>query len=285
MMGAIFLEADLTKAIFSNTNLSNVNFRDSTLTDGYFMGCDLSNALIHNTGLKNVKFTSSTLTNVLFQPKSDSLPIISSIVLSKNLSSMYYKSNVQGLVQLRKAFRDAGFRDQEREITYAIKHTETKQLLEGGFFEKLDASFRLIFFDWTTNWSLNPGKALIVLVSLTGFFFFFYLVALQAPEPRNGIWRYRFEDRPIDVDQPDKALVHFENFWKTVSIAMYFSILSAFHFGWRDLNVGNWVVRLQFTEYTLRATGWVRTVSGIQSLISVYLVAIWALTYFGRPFE
>jgi len=26
-------------------------------------------------------------------------------------------------------------------------------------------------------------------------------------------------------------------------------------------------------------------VSGIQSLLSVYLLAIWLLTYFGRPFE
>lgn len=66
--------------------------------------------------------------------------------------------------------------------------------------------------------------------------------------------------------------------------AMYFSILSAFHIGWRDLNVGTWISRMQPNEYTLRATGWVRTVSGIQSLISVYLLALAILTYFGRPF-
>jgi hypothetical protein len=35
----------------------------------------------------------------------------------------------------------------------------------------------------------------------------------------------------------------------------------------------------------LRATGWVRTVAGIQSLLSVYLLALWVLTYFGQPFE
>jgi hypothetical protein len=29
----------------------------------------------------------------------------------------------------------------------------------------------------------------------------------------------------------------------------------------------------------------VRVVSGAQSLISVYLVAMWVLTYFGRPFQ
>jgi hypothetical protein len=30
---------------------------------------------------------------------------------------------------------------------------------------------------------------------------------------------------------------------------------------------------------------WVRTVSGIQSLLSMYLLAMWALTYFGRLFQ
>ena len=67
--------------------------------------------------------------------------------------------------------------------------------------------------------------------------------------------------------------------------SLYFSVLSAFHLGWRELNVGTWISRMQPREYTLRATGWVRTVSGIQSLLSVYLLALWVLTYFGRPFE
>jgi hypothetical protein len=68
-------------------------------------------------------------------------------------------------------------------------------------------------------------------------------------------------------------------------MALYFSLLSAFHFGWRDLNVGNWIARIQLREYALRPTGWVRVVSGLQSLASVYLVALWVLSYFGRPFE
>ena len=73
--------------------------------------------------------------------------------------------------------------------------------------------------------------------------------------------------------------------WRhALGYAVYFSVLSAFHIGWRELNVGNWISRLQFRTYSLQATGWVRTVSGLQSLISVYLLAMWALTYFGRPF-
>jgi hypothetical protein len=42
---------------------------------------------------------------------------------------------------------------------------------------------------------------------------------------------------------------------------------------------------MQPREYELHASGWVRVVSGIQSLISVYLVALPILTYFGTPFE
>jgi hypothetical protein len=72
---------------------------------------------------------------------------------------------------------------------------------------------------------------------------------------------------------------------KCLVYGFYFSILSAFHIGWRDLNMGNWIARIQPYEYRLQATGWARTVSGIQSLISVFLLALSILTYFGRPFD
>ena len=65
---------------------------------------------------------------------------------------------------------------------------------------------------------------------------------------------------------------------------LQFSLLSAFHLGFRELNVGNWLARVQAREYGLQAVGWVRVVAGLQSLLSVYLLAMWALTYFGRPF-
>lgn len=37
-------------------------------------------------------------------------------------------------------------------------------------------------------------------------------------------------------------------------------------------------------ECNLKAVGWARRVSGFQSLLSVYLIALWVLSYFGRPF-
>jgi hypothetical protein len=75
-----------------------------------------------------------------------------------------------------------------------------------------------------------------------------------------------------------------QGWWERLLCALQFSLLSAFHIGWRELNVGNWISRLQREEYILHATRWVRVVAGVQSLLSVYLLAIWVLTYFGRPF-
>ena len=118
----------------------------------------------------------------------------------------------------------------------------------------------------------------------------------------SGIWIVWHPDRVIKDTQsepirltslyphPDSALTSklwakYLRFPRALAIAIYFSMLTTFHFGWRDLNVGNWIIRIQPKEYALRPTGWVRSVSGIHSLFSLYMIALWVLTYFGRPFE
>jgi hypothetical protein len=67
-------------------------------------------------------------------------------------------------------------------------------------------------------------------------------------------------------------------------IALYFSLLSAFNIGWRKINSQSLITRLQRRDYTLRATGWARSLAGIQSLLSIFLLALWVLTTFGHPF-
>ena len=102
---------------------------------------------------------------------------------------------------------------------------------------------------------------------------------------RDGIWIVwpRHQTRPGREKETKKRLV--ATGLAVVRWGLYFSLLSAFRIGWRELNVGSWLTQLQRREYALRARGWVRVVSGLQSLLSVYLLAMWALTYFGRPFQ
>ena len=66
--------------------------------------------------------------------------------------------------------------------------------------------------------------------------------------------------------------------------AMFFSLMSAFNIGFRDINFGRWLRMLTKREYDLKAVGRARTVSGF-SPWSVYFIAFWVLTYFRRPFE
>jgi hypothetical protein len=61
--------------------------------------------------------------------------------------------------------------------------------------------------------------------------------------------------------------------------------MRAFNIGFRDINFGRWLRLLPRTEYDLKAKGGARTVAGFQSLVSFYMIALWVLTYFGRPFE
>jgi hypothetical protein len=110
-----------------------------------------------------------------------------------------------------------------------------------------------------------------------------YLIALWKPGA-DGVWQHWSGERcRTDLGTEKPALLRVRGVEK-IFYALYFSVLSSIHIGWRELDAGSWICRIQPGEYVLRASGWVRTVAGIQSLISIYLIAIWALTYFGRPF-
>jgi hypothetical protein len=71
-------------------------------------------------------------------------------------------------------------------------------------------------------------------------------------------------------------------FLKAVAI---FSLISIVNLGFEGLDFGRWVRLLLFCDYDFKARGWLRTVSGLQSLIGLGLLALSLLSYFGHPFE
>jgi hypothetical protein len=161
-----------------------------------------------------------------------------------------------------------------------------------------------VWFELPSGYGMVPSRALAGLGLLITLFSVLYMVAVTTRGPA-GIWMVWLPDR-VHKAESEANPVRVTSTWlfsplrmwkagrmrrglacglSVLLIGLYFSVLSAFSLGWRELNVGTWIARLQSREYVLRATGWVRTVSGIQSLLSVYLLALWVLTYFGRPFE
>jgi hypothetical protein len=188
-------------------------------------------------------------------------------------------SSPHALYALRKAFADVGMRSQEQQVTYAIMHGER---LEQG---PIASALNYVLFEITSDWGAAPGRPLLIMLLLIPPFGLFYMPAFYRPT-RYGriyrIWQKERADRRTGNDSPERLTAKNCSVWRN---AIYFSVLSAFFIGWRDLNIGSWINRLTPQEYTLVASGWVRTISGVQSLLSVYLLALAVLSYFGRPFE
>jgi hypothetical protein len=64
-----------------------------------------------------------------------------------------------------------------------------------------------------------------------------------------------------------------------------FSLISVVNLGFASFDFGRWVRLLFFKEYDLKARGWLRSVSGLQSLIGLSLLALSLLSFFGHRFE
>lgn len=72
--------------------------------------------------------------------------------------------------------------------------------------------------------------------------------------------------------------------WKLISAAAYFSLLTAFGMGFREWDPGRWIRLLPLREYELIPVYWARPLAGVQSLVSLYLLVLFVLSFFGRPF-
>jgi len=316
MNGVSLSGADLSKANLFNANLSGANLRDANmkranlreanLTGVNLSSADLSGADLWDADMSNSALWNSNISETIFEPKPDFLPNITAIASARGLSKLCYSVSAHSLIKLRKAFKEAGFRRQEREVTRAIKHTQMQYLWKGRWLvKKIEAAFNYVFFELTCQYGMEPGRPLIILIYLIPFFSFFYTFALKTKKHKTGLWLIFLKERVLKATKEERPFKLVTNFpprvtptkkliviklrilrsYRMLRIALYFSLLSATSIGWREFNIGNWINRIQRREYTLRATGWARTVSGIQSLISVYLLALCVLTYFGRPFE
>lgn len=276
----------LQKAVLNDSNLSNTDLSEANLSDADLIGADLRGAVLIKTVMRNADLTEAKLAGAIFEPKAGSLPDIAAISSAEGLSELRYEDSPHALVELREAFKKAGLLAQERQITYAIKYSRRKELnKQKSLWGKLESLFNLIFFELTCLYGMKPGRPLLIMFVLICILTVPYTIALKWPPKKDGIWKMWFPDRAhkqLGTDEPIRLRL---GFLSAVKTGFFFSILSAFSIGWREINVRMWIVRLQQQEYILRATGWVRTVSGFQSLISVYLLALWILTYFGRLFE
>lgn len=325
LSGANLGGADLGDAWLRNADLPRANLADANLRGAELLLADLRGADLRGTDLTNAYPGGADLRGAIFEPKS--LPDLREIASARNLQYLTYLDNPDALVQLRKQFEDAGFREQERQITYALKRREAELSWAGctsreqrpplilGEEEKPRAvlwssdsnlancaSFLLnrVFFDWTCQYGMSPGRPLSLGVLLWLVCSVLYFACIRA-SGEAGLYRIYapsiHEDpsgqRRVERISPPavgktrgvrRLLQFFQREWAVFRASMFFSLMSAFNIGFRDINFGRWLRLLTRQEFDIKAIGWARVVAGWQSLVSVYLIALWVLTYFGRPF-
>ncbi len=300
--------ADLFKAKLSKTNLSRANLSKADLGKANLTGANLNDAILHTTHLCDANLTGTQVNNIILNNSDLRGATYESIVgvPAKNflgqihgIETLKYetKDGYSGLALLRNALKDVGLHDLERQATYAIEKGKLHHMPWMGDDELtlsnlftiinncFERGFRTVLFLWPCDFGMHPGRPLWILVSLIPAFAVFYYRTICHPLGKGGIYQVWVADRQpkyIGTDEPQR--LHASG-WTAVKWAGYFSILSACRIGWRELNPGSWIVNMQRQEYLLKPTGWVRTISGLQALISVYLLALAVLTYFGRPFE
>jgi uncharacterized protein YjbI with pentapeptide repeats len=289
---------NILSSFFDGAMLSEIDLSEATLNT-----VDLSKARLSGVNLRGATLTNVYLTEAFFDLKDKDVEGLQ-VIGAKGLSSVTFLSPT-AMVTLRKFLKDSGLRSEEKTATSALRKFALKT--EPVYAQHIA---KYVLGGWITDYGADPWWSLSILFIGILPFALVYIAVLKIYEQcgnagnRPGIWAIWPADR-IDKTEggesvrvtstfffPKWQACSFGKWWKgslrwdcLFLAGLYFSILSAFHIGWRELTVGSWITRFQPREYTLRATGFVRFFSGLQSLLSVYLLALWALTYFGRPFE
>lgn len=297
LAGAKLLGADLSDAKLGGTVfVIALNIPRGSKRTSVILSADLTNANLSGTDLKDVQLYRMNLAGTIFEPKV--LPSPQSIVQAVGLGYLRFQKNPGPVFELRRRLSDAGFRDAARQITASIRRNEQ------GKFERL-------VFDFTCEWGANWLRPLLIIwvLSLACTFVYWLGMHFGSSGMNSGLFLVstgqrvptsKGKERVIRISAVDASRrqprpagdSRWQYMWRflrreqrALRTAFLFSLMSVFNIGFREFNFGRWIRLLQPREYDVRARGWMRSLSGAQSLLGVALVALSILSYFGHPFE
>jgi len=285
--------AYLAKADFTRADLTSANFTRANLESADFAGATLTSADLGQADLKDANY----------EPKTD--PDLDEIAKAQNLAYLTWGSKPEKVKTLKNDLNNAGYVEKARQVNRAIRRHDQKW-------------YELLAFDWTCEWGANwlrPLKIVGVLTVLCALAYWIgmhfpkggalYLVATGVPiaasNDKQRVFRIAIvrSGNASKTDHPDLDSGRSRRVWarskalrrvlrpevRALGTAFLFSCMSVFSIGFEGLDFRSWIRMLQPREFDIRARGWMRSVSGIQSLLGVALVALSLLSYFGHPFE
>jgi uncharacterized protein YjbI with pentapeptide repeats len=276
--------ANLTHLIVTtSSNLSGVDaygavapfssFEGGTLESSTFEEADISSVKFRKVNIKDVDLSSSTAAGLVYEPSLGQLPRVQTFRSLKGLDRFTtLNDGGAALMELEKSLADAGLRGQAATVRQALTDAPRAS---SYLFQK---SLQKIAFGVPYAYGRAPERLLVIGCILIPIFAVIYLVVLLQNREDVGIWIQRDPvDKPEFREIPPVRLSRQNS--NIYAMALLFSLRMAFRIGWKDFNVGDWLARVQRHSYTLDSKGWARSVAGIQSLVSLYLLVLAVLSY------
>ncbi len=306
LMKANLSKSDFTRASMQNADLfgarlDSADFSQSDLAEASMDRASARKALFKGTLLNEARMFRTDLTEAVFRPAT--VPKLWPISFAEGLRTLNPEFDPEGLTKLRQAFHDGGFTQAEREVICALRRHDQNWLETWAF-------------DYTCQWGSDLKRPWYLLLGITALCVLVYYVVMlfgkghslkieiplsvaNAKHIGHGGPNELIDDDgkkvlriPLNRTSPSLANKGASNLTRRFPMcirlvwwAVFFSAMSALNIGFRDINFGRWLRKLSRYEFDIRASGVVRVISGFQALLSVYLIALWILSWSGTPFK
>jgi len=296
LRNADFDTAQLKGVEFNSANLDGALLQDSVLDESLIYGANLSQAQLFRTSLSNAQIRGATFDRTIFEPIT--LPTSREMATAQNLESMTFAKDPDSLVALRKLFSDNGYDLQARRVTYALRVTKATKERKECSLKRLSTCVNYIFnriaFDFTCQYGLDRSRPLLIIAGGWIVFGFVYFAMAHSHgkstiiavaywgehQKRRRVARmFRFGDA-----RKTPMMRRLRKEYRLLKSALAFSFVNLSSLGFKELDPAKWVKLISHRDYDVRGSAWVRSIAGTQSLLSVYCLALWVLTYFGQPF-
>ncbi len=179
--------ANLQQAYLDGANLQYAVLDGAQLQYAYLAGANLQHAHLDGAQLQQAYLDGAQLQHTYFESAADSLPVIASAARADGLSEITFGLPLAA-VELREAFKKAGLREQQRQLTHAINYTQTRLALHSeNIGERIEAGLRWLTCELPCQYGLYPGRPLRILGVLLLLFTIPYYSALTRGGTA-GIW-------------------------------------------------------------------------------------------------
>ncbi|PKK82634.1 MAG: hypothetical protein CVT49_12535 [candidate division Zixibacteria bacterium HGW-Zixibacteria-1] len=247
---------------------ASVSFYKASLINAEFKNCILQNAIISPTFLDD--YTMESLAN------------------AKSLKDLQFVGSNNTLITLKNFFRNNNYRQKEREITCAMERRNQSTL-------------KKVIFDLPFEYGSNLARPFQIVFAIylfcAGIYFIMFHFAgvtgvlfkkMQIDPRTNREHESALRIGLVEISNLGGFLYFYSFVLREIRLLMhgcFFSLISTFNLGFREIDFGRWLRLILPWKAEYQPFGFVKTISGLQSIISVLLMAFGLLFYYGRFFE